>query len=47
MKKLSITELQKFTNDELNALLEVHGLNPSVETDEDRQTAINILSQIL
>ncbi len=39
-------ELEKKSNEELNIILEVRGLNPIVQTDEDREVAINILSQL-
>lgn len=43
MKK---TDLKKLTNKELNDLLRRNGLNPVIENDEDREIAINLLSQL-
>lgn len=39
-------ELKKLSNTELNNILKASGFNPCVESDEDRETAISILSQI-
>jgi hypothetical protein len=44
--KIPMKELENFTNEELNKKLEDSGLNPCVESNEDREIAINILRQL-
>lgn len=39
-------KLKEMDNIELNNLLREKGLNPCVNTDEDREVAISILSQV-